>query len=77
MTDSSGTGPDDSYALLAKLLDQHSEQERADIRRALFRAEAVPRQQCGEPGQVTPLPRGKSGAASIKVVVRRQGVKPS
>lgn len=77
MTGSRSTGLDGSYALLAKLLDQHSEQEQAHISGALLRAEAVPRQQRVEPGEVTPLPRRRSGATSIKVAVRRQGAKQS
>lgn len=76
MTDGGGTELDAAHALLAQLLDQHSEREQADIRAALFRGEAVPPQPT-EPGEVTPLPRRRSGAASIKVVVRRQGAKPS
>ena len=77
MTESMGMGLDGSYVLLAKLLDQHSEWEQACIRGVLFRAEAVPLQRRAEPVEVTPLPRRRSGAASIKVAVRRQGPKPS
>lgn len=73
MTDGSGTGLDGSYALLAKLLDQHGEREQARIHGALFGTEAAPRQQRAEPGEVTPLPRIRAGAASIRVVVRREG----
>lgn len=74
MTDSSGAGLDGSYALLAKLLDRHSDREQALIRGKLFRTEAVPQQQCEELGEVAPLPRRRAGAASIKVVVRKQGL---
>ncbi|CAM5496628.1 hypothetical protein SHIRM173S_11478 [Streptomyces hirsutus] len=77
MTDGSGTGVDGSYALLAEFLDQHSQREQTHIRGTLFRAEAVFRQQRAEPREVTPLPRRKSGAASVKVAVRRQVPKSS
>jgi hypothetical protein len=73
MTDGGGTELDGPYALLAKLLDQHSEREQAHIRGVLFRPEPVSRQQRAQPGEATPLPRSISGAVSIKVVVRRQG----
>lgn len=77
MTDGGSTGLDDPYIALAKLLEQHSEREQAHIRGALFRTEAVPRQQRAEPGEATPLPQRRPGAAPIKVVVRRQEPKLS
>jgi hypothetical protein len=77
MTDGCATELDGTYALLAGLLDQHSEREQAHICGALFRTEAAPWQQRAEQGGATPLPRRTPGTASIKVAVRRQAFKPS
>jgi hypothetical protein len=77
MTDGGGTKLDGSCALLAKLLEQHSEGERAHVSEVLFGAGTAPRQQRVEPEEITPLPRRRFGEPSIKVAVRRQGARPS
>ena len=73
MTGNGGAGLEGSYAQLAELLDQHSEQEQALLLGVLFGAEVVPRQQCTEARVVTPLPQRRARAASVKVVVRKRG----